>query len=514
MLRVLTFSIFFIFFSQANLAEDILDTDEKFSISIIEARGEVIKYTGQESKEAALVGGHLKQGNYLETKDKSYIQLLLSDNSLVHLGPNSIVQVLNDKKGDLYLHKGKIRVMSYKNKKNIETPWGPTGLTKGEFIWDVFEEKGKVKVEIDPFSGTLVIGEKIFEPKEYLAKPETTIKNASHFARPWIAYFGEEDQSKSYVGKVNMTFPERKLASIEESEIAEFSKDLQEDTSSAENMIFEKVKGDIWVHDIVYDEAVRAIEKAAFKKANQIVPFSVKEAADSLVWEVATRSVFKWGAKFARIASDSQVRESVKGSVNEEEVVSSSYFDKERFLDSTERIANLRAYRISKVAWVKGGYEKGWREANEYALKMMEPIIVPVLRGEVYEYTKKAGIKAVNDVLKKSELVRTPDVDKLVEHLSQVASDKIIKRLVAKYAPYYTERAAKRAAKEIAESTAEDVGRYMAEDASVKAGELLLKNMAKTRASSLARGLASESKEEEARAYGQKSRKKQVSKYR
>jgi|GEM_PF-2080137 len=514
MLRALAYSIFFLFLPQANFAEDILDTDELFHISIVEVSGEVTKYTGPESKQSVLIGGHLEQGNYLETKDKSYIQLLLSDNSLIQIGANSIVQVKNDKNGDFYLHKGKLRVLSYKNKKVIETPWGPTELTKGEFLWDVFEEKGKLKVEIDPFSGSLVIGEKIFEPKEYVAKPEATILNATHFARPWVVYFGEIDQSKSYVGRVKMRFNERKLASIEEAEIAEFSEDLQDEQASLKDMKFEKVKGDIWVHDIVYDEAVRAIEKAAFKKAKQIVPFSVKEAADNLVWEVARKSVFKWGAKFARIASDGQVQQSVEGSVNEEEVVSSSYYDKERFLDSTERIANLRAYRISKVAWVKGGYEKGWREAKEYALKMMEPIVVPVLRGEVYEYSKEAGNKAVDEVLKKSQLVKTPDVDKLVEHLSQVAADKIIKRLVSQYAPFYTERAAKIAAKQVAESTAEDVARYMAEDASEKAGELLLKNMAKTRASSLARGLASESKEEEARTYGQKSRKKQVSKYR
>ncbi|MCR9206561.1 MAG: hypothetical protein NXH75_18400, partial [Halobacteriovoraceae bacterium] len=345
------------------------------------------------------------------------------------------------------------------------------------------------------FSGSIEMDGQKIVPSSFSKLPEETKEKAKYFNKPYVFWFADEPGEIDYDIAFTPDFkkPGRGLASaggIEDIVVQEVEEVEVED--------FDKVKGKIWVHDIVYDEAVRTLENAAYEKARQLIPVAVKEASQNLVWDVASRSVLKWGVQFAKKTSQDQVPVSVAGSYLGERDDQFNFYDKNLYREATEEIARLRSYRAAKVAVLKYGYEKGWREAKAYAEKMIPLIVKPIVMVQVQEYALPLGIEAVDEVIKKSNLKKTKDVDKLLTHLSQVISEKVTLELINKYAPYYTKSAAQVAAKEAARSSAEEVAQFMAKDSSERAGDLIIKLLARERGRRVAREIASEAKRTEA----------------
>jgi hypothetical protein len=259
-----------------------------------------------------------------------------------------------------------------------------------------------------------------------------------------------------------------------------------------------EVKKRIWVHDIVYDAVLKAVEQASLKKANEIIPGAIEQASDGLVWEVANRSVIKWATKYAYVAGAKEVPRSVASSLKEADVEDINLYDRDLYQKSAEEIATIRSYRRAKSAAEVGGYNKGWREAQKYAMELIPDIVLPVVSELIYTEAKQAGTQAANGIMKKTKLIMTEDVGQLVEHLSQVASKKIALSRIDKYSAYYTEVAAKKAASEIAKASSEEIASFVARKASNTAGRIMQKKIAEKRAKSVARSVASRNKKNEA----------------
>ncbi|CAM9899775.1 unnamed protein product, partial [Chrysoparadoxa australica] len=383
---------------------------------------------------------------------------------------------------------GKLRVLSYQNPKTIKTPWGDSILEKGELQWNVYNENKKLKVSLIAYEGSVIMdGEKI-TPESYNPLPEETPEKVKLFDKPYSFWFANEPGEVDYDIAFDPSFTKasRGIASVD----GEIEDVVVEEEVEVEE--FDKVTGDIWVHDIVYDEAVRVFEREAYKKARDLLPVALKEASNNLVWDVASRSVLKWGVQYAKKNSMRQVPLSVAGSYLGERSKNISFYDKDLYRKSTEEIARLRSYRAAKVSMLTYGYEKGWREADNYAQKMLPLVVKPIIMVEVQDHIYPLGKDAVENIIKTSNLQKTKDVDKLTKHLSQVIAEKVTIDLIKKLSPYYTQTAAQVAAKEAARSAAEEVANLMAKDSSQKAGDLMMKLLARERGRKIAREIASE----------------------
>jgi hypothetical protein len=499
-MKALTF-IFILLFTSAFALEVISDQDDSFA-QIVTVEGEVKVAKDKGEWEDLKVGAKISRYSALKTHEKSYVKILLSDNSLVHVGQNTALTIEKDKIFKFNIGRGQLRILSYKNKKEVKTPWGESQLENGEFIWDVYLVNTKMKVALTALSGSISLGEEELRPKVYEEKPDVKPKSTMAYDHSCILYFGEAIEENSYDIAFEPSFPERKLASIEDVIV----EDLNSTSAQVEEESFSPVEGDIWVHDVVYDEAVRVIETEAFKKARELVKPAVIEASDGLVWEVASRSVLKWGVQYAQRLSDFQVPLAVQGSYLGKRQDDSSFYEKDAYKTSTEDITRVRTYRAAKMAVLRTGYKKGWMEAQRYAMSMLPKIVVPVVSKSVYEHILPLGKSAVKKVIKKSNLVHTADVDRLVEHLCQVASVKFTNKLIDNYAPYYTKIAAQSAAREAARSAAEDIAYFMAEKSSKRAGKLIGDLLARERARKIARGVAQETKKEDAESSRKRSR--------
>lgn len=491
---------------------EVLDGQGDFLAEVISIKGEV--ECADEKFGDRILFKKLKEGQRLgsfcalRTREDSFVQLLLADNSLVYVGASSyltlkgILAKNRYESFDFHLGRGKLRILSYKKPKRILTSLGTSELTKGEFIWDVYEVKEKLKTELLAISGTIKLDGKEMTPDQYQDPPEKSPQSASAFGFPHILYFGQSNGERSYDIAFEPKFPSRALASKDiEDVIIETNGE-----SLLDEEVFEPVKGEIWVHDIVYDEAVRIIERESYRKAYELVPVAMREASRELVWEVASRSVLKWGVKFAKGASNVQVPLAVQGSYLGKRKDATSFYEKDAYKKSTEDIAKTRIYRAAKVAVLQQGYEKGWMEAKKYADFMLPKIVVPIVSKKIYDHVKPLGQQAVKNTINESSLVYTENVDRLVEHLSQVASKKYTQRIIDELGPRYTKLAAQRAAREASRTAAEEIASYMARTSSKRAGKLMGDLLARERARKIASEVAQEAKNEEAESSQKRSR--------
>lgn len=491
-----------IFFSFSCFGTQIIEGGENYIAQLIEVHGDVLvkeSEKGSTSWTPVSLGLGLSSSFALKTLEKSYVKILLADNSIIQLSETTGIKIdIGEGKSpklSISIARGKMRMLSYQNSKVINTPWGDSEFEKGEFQWDVFNENQKLKVVLTAYSGSLKFDGEIIEPSNYAQVPESKESLSNVFNRPYYYWFGNDGSIvRDYDIAFDPSFKKatRGIASKSEEEIEDV---IVEDEIEVES--FDKVKGAIWVHDIVYDEAVRTLELASYEKARELVPVAVEEASNNLVWDVASRSVLKWGVQYAKDKSRRQVPLAVAGSYMGEREDQFNYYDKDSYRKSTEDIAYLRAYRAAKVSMMTVGYEKGWKEAEAYTRKMLPIIVKPLIMQEVFDYAYPKGKQAIQNIIDKSELTKTKDVDKLVLHLAQVISEKTTADLIEKYGKVLAKRAAQNAAKEAAKSSSEEVARYMAENSGKKAGELITQLLARERGRSIARKIASEAKIDE-----------------
>lgn len=511
MIRVfLTSLILFIFNSvviTSAITLDDVEVEGGFA-EVVSTYGEVLikKNKGDEWQKIE-PSQELNEFSAIKTSPQSYMKLILKDNSIVQISEKTAFTVEYNKGFNFNLAYGKLRILSVREGKKVMTPWGEGILKNGEYIWDVHQVNKKLKVEITAISGELILdGEKI-KPEAYDLPPEKKPYSAYSYDYPYLLYFGEkaEDRFKSYDLEFKPHFPSRAIASESEIEVFIEEKKTADQFFDSEP-VFKPVKGEIWVHDIAYDEAVRIIEKKTAEIARELLPTALKTASDNLVWEVASRSVFKWGVYYAKNISKYQVPIAVKGSFLGKRKPASSYYEKDHYKDSTEQIAAVRSYRAAKVAVLKKGYEKGWEEAQKYAQMMLPKIITPIISEKIYDTVKPQAMKAVRKAVENSKLVFTKDVERLIDHLSQIAATKECERWIEKVGPKYASLAAQKAAKEAARGAAEDIAFHMSQESKKRAGKLMGDLLARERARKVAREVAGEAQEEKAASFKRRSK--------
>lgn len=429
----------------------------------------------------------------LKTGKGGFVKILFDDNSLLRVSETTGFEVYKGKQTKIKLTKGKIRLFSYKNEKLIQTPSGTSIFKEGEFQWDVYKMENKLKLTIKGYSGRLKIKGEVYEPLVYSVPPEKKPENIQLFDKPHLYWFYQLKDDVSYDIPFNPKTKSRKIASVEQEDINTVEYEEIEEIES-----FKKVKEDIWVHDIVFDETVRILEKASLEKAKELIPPLVETASNELVWEVASRSVLKWGVLYAKEASYGQVSNSVSDSYFGETEDDFNFYQKKIFRKETEDITQSRSLLAARSAVLIKGREKGWKEAKKYAEKMMPLILKPIVMIKVQEYALPIAKEAVYKIIELSNLNKTKEVDNLLVHLSQLIAERATLEVISEISSLYVEKAAKLAAREAANVVANDIATFMAEKSAKKAGDIIIKILSREKSRKVASEIASDSKEQEA----------------
>ncbi len=480
-------------------ALDLIDGAElsgpKFLGNIALVTGDVWQQCPEKPKQKFVLGDPITENCFIVSSKSSYLRAILSDNSLIHLGENSAVEILSykEKSYEFRIKQGQFRLLNFKKPKLIMVKGKSTVAHKGEFVWNLADElKGKDTFIV--ISGSASSGDKKIKASENSTLSKVLFNLEGSL---WKKYFLGYKSSR--LPTYTPVFTSRNIASADKPGDDEVS-EMEEFLSDGEETVpdLPKVNSKILVHDMTFDAVSRAVEMASLKKANEIIPEAIKAACEELIWDVAHRSVIKWGTKYAFTAGVKEIPRSVGSNLKAVELETINLYDKELYKKSAEEITSIRSYRRAKNAAEVGGYNKGWREAQKYAVELMPEVVLPVVRRPIYLVAKTAGQSAAEFTLKSSKLLMTDDVNELVEHLSQVASKKIAMAQINHYTAYYTEMAAKRVALEIAKSSSEEIAKFVAAKASGVAGRIMQRKIAQKRARSIASSIATKNKKNEA----------------
>lgn len=442
----------------------------------------------------------LKEGDELEdfaalkVRDKSYLKVILKDHSLIQVDADSLIS-LSSKKDfiKVAVGRGRMRILSYKDEKVIQTPQRQFSIFKGEYLVDVYKEKSLLKTSLTAYSGHVFYKGEPVIPESYEPRPVGNFPPKREMVSYDIAIVPPAPDEKQ-AGRAIASVPETSVFEIEGAP-EEFNEEFDDNDYQ-----IPKEKGEIWVHDIVYDEAVRVIEKFVARKVEEMVPTAVKEASQNLVWDVANKSIKRWGVYYAKKGIETEVPLAVN-SAYQNEVTKKNDGDFSRqnvatYENSTGKVAEIRTYRVAKNLVETKGYERGWQETRDYIERLLPEVVTPIIVKEIYEKVLPHARESVQKVIEKSELVSTPEVEKLIRHISLLTSQSLTKLAVRKYGKIYATQEAKKVVRDISHGISHDIATYMASKAKSKATNLITTLFARQRARGIASGVAKESNEE------------------
>ncbi|MCR9205615.1 MAG: FecR domain-containing protein, partial [Halobacteriovoraceae bacterium] len=125
---------------------EIIEGERPSIAQVIEVHGEVYSLEGKTRWSPVENGQRFPEGFALKTLEKGYAKILLKDNSIIKISEQTAFQVNKDGASsfEVKLGRGKLRMLSYQNSKTIKTPWGDSVLNQGEFLWNVFNDSGKL----------------------------------------------------------------------------------------------------------------------------------------------------------------------------------------------------------------------------------------------------------------------------------------------------------------------------------------------------------------------------------
>ncbi len=428
----------------------------------------------------------------IKVRDKSYAKVMLADNTLIHIGSDTFLSLVK-KKGKLHVNlgRGRIRLLSYKGEKVIRTPQREFSLYSGEYLVDVNQKNSILRTDLTAYSGHLFHKGEVVLPKEYSKRPEDIHGEKYTIEEPYSYYFPKVEEGVNY--DIAITPPKkaasRGIASVE----------IDKEPFDSEFQIDEE-KGEIWVHDIIFDETVRVIEELVYREVEKLAPIAIKEASSQLVWDVAGKSMKRWGVYFARESEDQQVPLAVKSSYEnqlrdntQEDTNSFHYYDS--YESSTKKVAEIRTYRVAKVLVETKGYEKAWRETHQYVMDLLPKVVNPLLVKDIYEKVRPLAKKPVMEVIKKSELVYSKDVDRLIKHITYLTARRLTERIINTRGKEISKQIAKEALRSVSQSVSHDIATYMADKAKERAGSLVATLFARKRARSVASEVAEETNE-------------------
>ncbi len=504
--------LFFLSNSQFSLANnlselgnlEVSDVIDSGVIKITELQGSAV-INQKDHRRSLRVGEEFFETSYIETEKETLIKLLLPNNTMIYLGPNSILK-LHGMEGQsskstmtFEVIRGRVRMVGYKGNHYIKTPKGAVFFEHADIQWDVYREGSEIISHVKKYDGEIKHkgNDKVLDLNGAL-RPEKNVSAIDTVNRPWERWLGKIDSTHDYSIAYTPRFIEKKskgrsLASVEvDEEGLDSSFVLMDEEDQEEQYTYPKVSKEIYVHENLFDSVLIEVQKVAQMKAKEVVSKAYKVAAEEIVWEVASRSLIRWGAQYAQQAALDEIPGNLKDMYSEIEKRDINFRKSKIYVDSVERVAALKSYTTAKNTIENKGTRKASLETQAYLLAMTNKIITPPMQYKVYLAAKEIAVKATDDFMKRSELVRTKDVDNLAEYLAQVAAKRFTQLEISKVEERISYEVANSAVNEAYQRGSDKIATFISEKVSKRTAQLFNKMLDQEVAQRAARSLASE----------------------
>lgn len=500
------------FASVKNYAQDInsldkVDIKDVIGMGVIEvAQLNGKAYLNQKSRQSKLkVGDSFFETSYIETRDDTFVTLILPNNSIMYLGPDTSVKLheLTGKKGKETLTfeiiKGRIRMVGYKGQHYVKSPKGALYFSHADLEWDVYRVADTIVSEVKKYSGEIVNKNETVQELKPKDRPEINVSGIDTMNKPWERWLGKtsvtHDYGISYIPRFNQKKKaSRAIASVESSEMEIDADFILMDEGEEESYSYPVVSKEIYVHENFFDYILIHVQKAAKEKAEAIVKSSYSTAAKEIVWEVASRSLIRWGTQYAQKAALNEIPKSLKSMYKEIEKRDINFKKSRVYVDSVRRVSQFKSYITAKNTVKDEGARRAVGETQTYLLALTKQVITPPVQYQVYLHAKEKAQAAADSFLKKSELIKTKDVDNLVEYLSQVAAKRFTGMEIKKIEEEVSFRIAYDSVVEASQRGADKIATFVADRVSERTAQLFNKMLNQEVAERAARNLASENK--------------------
>ncbi len=487
---------------------DIKDIINMGVVQVSELKGRA--FINQKKMQRKLkLGDSFFETSYIETRENTLVTLILPDNTMMYLGPDTTIK-LHDVSGKgknstltFEIIKGRMRMVGYKGRHYVKSPKGALFFSHADLEWDVYRVEDAIIVEVKKYSGEIVNKNESIKELNPESRPEVNISGIDSMNRPWERWLGKSSVTHDYrisylpnfVDKAKVEKKKgRAIASITTSEQeldSEFM--LMSDEGETEEVYqYPSVSKEIYVHENFFDYILINVQRAAQDKAKQIVKKSYETAAKEIVWEVASRSLIRWGTQYAQKAALNEIPSNLKGMYQEIEKRDINFRKSKVYVDSVERVSQFKSYITAKNTVKDQGARRAVGETQTYLLALTKKVITPPVQYQVYLHAKAKATTAADEFLKKSELEKTKDVANLVEYLSQVAAKRFTEIEIRKVEEPVSFSIAYDSVTEAAQRGADKIASFVADKVSQRTAELFNKMLDQEVAERAARGLASE----------------------
>lgn len=494
---------------------EVSDVINQGVITVSEISGTVL-HKKLKTKDQLELGDTFFETSYIETDESGFTKLLLPNNSMVYIGPMSTIK-LHEIKGKsnsasitLEVIKGRMRIIGYKGEHFIKTPKGATFFSHADVQWDVYRMENTIVSEVIKYSGKVQSKGEMIKESSPTSRPEVNITAIDSVNRPWEHWLGKKGAAKDYrityresykVPKFDSFSGGRSIASVDEgnnitNQISEEELDsefiLISDDQKEEAYDYPKVSKAIYVHENLFDHILIHVEKAAEAKAKEIAKVAYHTGAKEIIWDVASRSLIRWGAQYAQLAAVKEIPTNLEAMYEEIEKRDINFKKSKIYVDSVERISKLKSYTTAKNTIKNKATIKAIQESQAYLLSLTKKIVTPPMQYQVYQAARESAFKAADEFMSESKLVKTKDVQDLAEYLAQLAAKRFTERELNKVEVDQSYQVASEAVLEATQRGADKIATYISTKVSKRTAQLFNKMLDQEVAERAARNLASE----------------------
>jgi len=446
---------------------------------VVKLHGDVERArSGSESK-ALVKGDFLYVGDLIQSKKRSFVKILMKDDTVFQLGPKSKfsfeefkMKTKADRKATYNLVHGKLRslftVKAPKRTLTIKTPTASMGIRGTEILSDVYKFRGKVKTDIALLSGKLEImtkKKKFFLKTGYVAEFVRGKQNSirSKTRKMSSDVFRSVKKASSRGGQIFLHDAKKKLKKINVKEVkfeALEKKESQPSKSTKSDVAVKIDKPKTITKEKI--DAVKNINLNNIKVKQEtpkvkvpVVPVTIKPSIPKTLVKPSSSAgsdAVKIAAMKAKEKAEKEAKEKAADKAAEkaaEEAKKSADEAKDKAAEEAKRKAQEKAKQAAEEA-----KKKAEEEAKEKAEEKAKEAAA--------EAKKKAEDKAKKEAEKKAKKA----ADEAKEKAKKKAEEE------AKKAAKKSKEAAEKAAKEGAEKLAEKAREKAAEEAKKKAEKI------------------------------------------
>ncbi len=501
-MRAWMFLFFFVFFLFSTYGEG----STHFIGRIIELEGKAIFKDRFGKPRVVFKGAVLKYGDVLYSDKESRVKIWLADESVWHLGPNSVVQFhhLNfhnsrkrERELEVSILRGAVRFLeAIPNQLSagikIKTPVVTMNLippVEGQI--EVFK-KEELRVKAGVISGLMrtdnfevkarqvFIGEKsedqIFSNVERM---ETSLYSflSQDFSN---LFYQKEEPQRNFSFPVKLVFLEKIFKNM----------NSKQSLRKPASIGFEipKVKA-IRIHETVYDVVVIAAEREARKWAKKIAFQMVFPLARRAAYHIAMRAAAIKGRQAAQIVVDREVEDAVGEAINGLKMKGKRLEEEQIYQYSASEVAGASVKRVAKIRAEVAGYQAARKTAFKAAWAAAYAGAYEAAQRKAYRMAYKSAKVAAWDVMKKNSLVNNVEVEALLKIISNKASHYFANQWAKKAGKIAALRESRRVALIAASQTSAIIAEQLSQTSKVRARKLTAELLAKKKARSIASNL-------------------------